>query len=176
MRAFVGVELPEALSEALEGVQAALPGRHVALDNLHLTLAFLGEVDEGKVWALAEGLAELRLAAPELRVTGLDVFGGRRPNLCFASVEKTPALEAAREAVQRVCRSAGIDLRRERFRPHVTLSRFGRELGPHEEERLAAELGVVHLPAAWAEGFALYRSDLRPEGAVYTPVAEFEFD
>ncbi|MDU8928681.1 RNA 2',3'-cyclic phosphodiesterase [Alisedimentitalea sp. MJ-SS2] len=176
MRAFVAIELPDGLAESLEGVQEGLPGRHVAPGNLHLTLAFLGDVFEGQVWALAERLAELRLKAPVLRVTGLDMFGGKRPNLCFASVGKDQALEAVRDTVQRTCREIGIDLRRERFRPHVTLSRFGRELGPREEERLAAQLGLVHIPEVPAERFAIYRSDLRPEGVIYTPVAEFEFD
>lgn len=176
MRVFVAIDLPEALGEALEGVQEGLPGRLVAAENLHLTLAFLGDVAGPAVADLAEGLGELRLQAPELRVTGLDLFGGRKPNLCYAAVAANPELEAAHRAVARVARAAGIDLRRERFRPHVTLARFKRELGKREEERLAAQLGVVHLPVVRAESFSLCASVLQPEGPVYSVLAQFPFD
>ncbi|MDQ2091871.1 RNA 2',3'-cyclic phosphodiesterase [Marimonas arenosa] len=175
MRAFIAVDLPEALRAALEQGQEGLPGRPVPSENLHLTLAFLGEVAEPVLHDVHEGLSGLRLTAPELRVSELDVFGGRRPNLCFAAVAMVPDLEAAQRAVVRVCRAAGVDLRRERFRPHVTLARFGRELGRREAERLAAKLGVVHLPPERAESFSLCRSDLRPEGPVYSMLAQYEF-
>ena len=176
MRAFVAVDLPQSLRQNLEVVQEGLPGRHVSGENLHLTLAFLGDVDAGRVQALAEALEGLRLDAPMLRVSGLDLFGGKRPNLCFAAIETNEELSSARRILMRVCRQVGIDLRRERFRPHVTLSRFGRELGAREEERLAGRLGVIRLPEARAERFSLYRSELRPEGPVYRILAQFDFD
>ncbi|MEZ5716777.1 MAG: RNA 2',3'-cyclic phosphodiesterase [Paracoccaceae bacterium] len=176
MRVFIAVELPEALIEALEGVQEGLPGRLVAGDSLHLTLAFLGDLGEARLAAVHEELAGLRLVAPVLRVTALDVFGGKRPNLCFASVAPNPELEAAHRAVARACRAAGIELRRERFRPHVTLARFGRELGAREERQLAGRLGMVPPIEARAEHFALFRSDLGPSGAQYSVLAQYDFD
>jgi len=176
VRAFIAVDLPEALRDALEEVQDGLPGRHVAGDNLHVTLAFLGEVDEARLRELHERLDELALMPPELSVTGLDVFGGRKPNLCFASVERNNALEEAQRAVAGAARAAGVDLRRERFRPHVTLSRFGRTLALREERQLAERLGILHLPKTKAESFSLYQSDLRPEGPVYSVLARYDFD
>lgn len=176
MRVFVAVDLPEALIEALQALQQGLPGRLVPAENLHLTLAFLGEVSEARLAALHEGLAELRLVAPVLHVASLDVFGGRRPNLCFASVALNPALEAAHRAVGRVCRAAGVDLRRERLRPHVTLARFGRELGKREERQLAGRLGMVPPVEAVAAHFSLVRSDLGPSGAQYSALARYDFD
>jgi 2'-5' RNA ligase len=175
MRVFVALELPGALLDALEAVQGDLPGRHVPRENLHLTLAFLGEQGEGVLRELHEALSDLVLAAPEVRVTGLDVMGGRRPNLCFAAVAPNGALDAAHRAVVRACREAGVDLRRERFRPHVTLARFGREMSPREEAQLAQALGVLALPAATAAGVSLMRSDLRPEGPVYSVLAQYDF-
>ena len=175
MRAFVAIDLGEAMLDALEEVQAGLPGRIVPRENLHLTLAFLGEVSEAVLRELHRGLATLELEAPELRLTGLDLFGGRKPKLAFAGVAPSPELDAVQRAVVRTCREAGVDLRRERFRPHVTLSRFGREISRRDAEILAARLGMLAIPAAPAAGVSLYRSDLRPEGPRYVPLATYGF-
>ena len=175
MRAFVAVEIPEEMRAALVDLQAGLPGRHVPEENLHLTLAFLGEVSDAKIFDIAEGLADLRLEAPDLVVTALDIFGGRKPALVFATVSPSPALETARQAVGACCRRAGVSLRRERFRPHVTLSRFGRQFGDREARLLAGHLGPVAPIMAEAEGFAIYRSVLGPGGPNYGALAAFAF-
>ena len=180
MRAFVAIDIDDAMLDRLEEMQLGLPGRIVPRENLHLTLAFLGEIGETLLREVHQGLAALQLNAPELRVTELDVFGGKKPKLAFAGVAMTPALEAVQRAVMHVCREAGVDLRRERFRPHVTLSRFGREIGPRDAEILAGRLGIGTMPVgmsgARATGFSLYRSELRPEGPRYERLASYEFE
>lgn len=176
MRAFVAIDLDAGMLDALEAVQDGLPGRIVRRGNLHLTLAFLGEVSEAVLREVHGGLAALQMGAPELRVTGLDVFGGKKPKLAFAAVAASAELEAVRRAVARVCRDAGVDLRRERFRPHVTLTRFGREIARREADVLAARLGVLSINGARAEGFSLYRSILRPDGPRYEALASYPFD
>ena len=174
MRAFVALDLPEAMLDGLERLQDGLPGRAVVRPNLHLTLAFLGDVGEAALRDLWEALEGERLEVPVLRVEALDVFGGRRPDLVFAAVAGNTALEAAARAVRRAAREAGIAPGRERFRPHVTLVRF-RGLGPKEEAALAARLGPVALPEGRAEALSLYRSELRPEGARYEVLASRGF-
>lgn len=174
MRCFVAIELPEPLRDALGALQAHLPGRLVPEENLHLTLAFLGGV--AAPHSVIEELEMLRLPAPVLRATALDVFGGRKPALAFAAFAPEPALVSARDAVRRACRNAGVDLRRERFRPHVTLTRFGRHgPDPRAAAQLAGCLGPV-APGEWrAERFGLYRSELGPGGARYDMVSAHDF-
>lgn len=176
MRAFVAIVLPGALLDAVAALQDGLPGRLVPEENLHLTLAFLGDVEEDGLQAVHEALSGLRLDAPLLKLTALDVFEGRKPQLAFAAVARTAALEAAQRAVAQAVRGAGIDLRRERFRPHVTLTRFGRQMSPRDEVRLAERLGPVPPLEARATGFALCRSELRPEGPRYAVLAYYDFE
>ena len=176
MRAFVGLDLDQTMLDALEDVQTGLPGRIVPRENLHLTLAFLGDVEERVLRELHLRLDALELDAPELQVTGLDVPGGKKPTLGIATVALSPELEAVQRAVFRVCREAGVDLRRERFRPHVTLTRFGREISQRDAQVLGGRLGILTMPAARAVGFSLYRSDLRPEGPRYVAIASYPFD
>ncbi|UYV36311.1 RNA 2',3'-cyclic phosphodiesterase [Rhodobacteraceae bacterium D3-12] len=176
MRGFVALGLSEGMLDALEVLQEGMPGRVVPRAYLHLTLAFLGEVSGTVVERVHEGLEGVRLEAPRLRVTGVDMLSGRKPRLCFAAVEVTPELVALRYAVRGACRGAGVDLARERFRPHVTLSRFGREIGPRDAAVLAGRLGVVSIAEARAAGLGLYRSLLRPEGPRYDMLAGYDFD
>ncbi len=177
MRSFVAVELPEGLLGPLLRLQAGLPGRPVPEDNLHLTLAFLGDLAEPELEALHEALAARSLEACELAVTGIVPFGGRAAKLIAAEVAPTEGLHDLHRTVRAAAREAGIDLPRERFRPHVTLTRF-RGAGPDPAEaarldRAMAEQAGLHLPTEWAAAVVLVGSTLRPEGARHEVLARY---
>ncbi len=181
MRVFVALDLPGTMPGALARLQAGLPvGRAVPEENLHLTLAFLGEVAEGRAEAVAEGLEAVRLPAVALALTGLELFGGRGssghgPNLLAVGAGGA-GLEALHGKVMRAAREAGAVLPRRRFRPHVTIARLPRVLGPKEERRLrdfVALNGRFALPPEPAGSVSLYRSHLSHEGAQYEALASF---
>lgn len=177
MRAFIALDLPEAFLTPLARLQAGLTvGRPVPEENLHLTLAFLGDMSEPQARDVAEALAELRHPPVELELKGLDLFGGRRPNVLFAQAAGA-GLENLHEKVAHLVRAAGIALPRERFRPHVTLARFPREMSAKDQARLGEFLTLnspFALPADSADTVTLYRSHLREDGAIYDPLAEVE--
>lgn len=176
MRAFVGLPLPDAALDALERVQEGLTaGRHVPAENMHLTLAFLDDQPEAALQALHQLLAEISAPPLMLCFRGLDTFGGTLPRVLAAEVQKTPELTQLRSRVRSACRDAGIDLSRERFRPHVTLARFPRHLEAGQVEKIAQFLAAAagfRLDCE-AEGFALYQSTLAPDGARYEVLAEY---
>lgn len=178
MRAFVGLPLPEDLIEALGRVQAGLGvGRAVPPENLHLTLAFLDDQPETALAALDAELQAIAGPVPEVRIAGLDLVGGSDAvRLLMAAVAPDPALAALRKRVRGAARAAGIGLKRERFRPHVTLARFRRRQAPGEPVRIAdflAREGGFSWPGFAAGEFVLYRSTLTPEGALYDPLAVY---
>ncbi|MEW2912677.1 RNA 2',3'-cyclic phosphodiesterase [Leisingera sp. JC11] len=179
MRSFVGLPLPDAALDALEHVQEGLTaGRHVPAGNMHLTLAFLDDQPEAVLQALHQVLAEI--SAPPVRLTfrGLDTYGGKLPRVLAAEVQKTPELSRLRDRVRAACRSAGIELSRERFRPHVTLGRFPRHLEAGQVEKIArylAEASGFRLECE-AESLALYQSTLAPDGARYDVLAEYRLE
>ena len=176
MRAFVALDLPEALLQPLTRLQAGLSvGRTVPEENLHLTLAFLDEVSDGTAYAVVEALAAARFAPVTLALAGLELFGGRRPAVLAVGASGA-GLDGVRAKVNRQVREAGVALARRRFRPHVTIARFGREIGPMEQARLAEFLslnGRFALPPEPALSVSLYRSHLSQEGAVYEALASF---
>ncbi|UWQ57514.1 RNA 2',3'-cyclic phosphodiesterase [Leisingera caerulea] len=176
MRAFLGLPLPDAALDALERVQEGLTvGRHVSAENMHLTLAFLDDQPEAALQALHQLLAEISTPPLTLSFRGLDTFGGKLPRVLAAEVQKTPELTQLRKRVRSACRDAGMDLSRERFRPHVTLVRFPRHLEAGQVEKIAQFLaGAAGFRLdCEAESFALYQSTLAPDGARYDVLAEY---
>lgn len=129
VRAFAALGLPQAHREALgayiERCRTLAPGfRWVQADGIHLTLRFMGSLDNGQEAAVRGGLAAIRAAPYEASLGGLGTFGGRRASVVWVSlvagIEATAALAAACE---RACRAAGLEPEDRRFRPHVTLAR-----------------------------------------------------
>jgi 2'-5' RNA ligase len=86
-RLFIALELPAGCREALTAVASPMPSvRWVTAKQLHLTLAFLGNVDAESKQHLRDRLAELRVTSFSLRLHGVGVFGGRRPTIIWAGV------------------------------------------------------------------------------------------
>lgn len=177
MRLFVAIDLPEAVQDQLAQLQGDLGvGRIVPVENLHITLAFLDDQDAPTATALHQALADIQLPGFDLRIAGVDVFDRRAPKLVFAGVEKSAPLVALRDKVRSAAQAADIDLRRERFRPHVTLARFRKEMPVQDLDRLGLFLethGDLSMPAFAVEGFALYRSILREDGAIHDKLADY---
>ena len=176
MRSFVAIPIAEESLEALLRLQAMIPvGRPVPEDNLHLTLAFLDDVETPVLEDLDMGLSGLRTAPVAVRFTGLDSFTEMERGLVFAGVDKTPELEALQGSVARAARSVGIDLPRRRFRPHVTLTRARRKPDSVARDRLAALIGAHRdaVPGFLAQEFCLYHSELHPSGARHEVLARY---
>jgi 2'-5' RNA ligase len=126
MRLFVGLGLPEALTAQLAPLMTGLPGaRWVAAEDLHLTLRFIGEVDEHQAAILDESLGQIRRPAFALQVSGCGIFAQRRgPEAVWVGVGSSPALTELQAAVERAAVRAGEAPEEKRFRPHITLARL----------------------------------------------------
>jgi 2'-5' RNA ligase len=176
MRSFIAIPIPEASLDALTRLQSMVPvGRPVAEDNLHLTLAFLDDVDDATLHDLHLSLIGLRGAPVAIDFDGLDSFTEMERGLIFAAVRKSPELDALHAAVTRAARGAGVALPRRRFRPHVTLTRANRRPTGVARDRLAALVGAHRdaIPGFTADRVCLYRSQLHSTGARHDILAEY---
>lgn len=178
MRAFVAIHPPPAVRDALEAVQDALPpglGRLADPEQLHLTLAFLGERPDHEVEAAHEALLGLRHPSFPLALGGLGTFGSRQPEVLWAGVRDPSTLATLQARVRSALHGAGLVLERRRFRPHVTLARLGRT-PPEAVERLAGFLGrwdAFPAPTWEVRDLGLWRSTLRPSGAIHEELARY---
>lgn len=177
MRAFLAIDLPDEARAALVRLGRQIrPGRRMPADNLHLTLAFLGEQDEETLAALHQRLEAAVRPGFELRLAGLGVFGGRSPRALFVAADPAPDLMALHRAILADLRRVGIEPERRRYRPHVTLARFGKGLDRAEARQIAGfleEQAGFALPPFRVAQFGLFRSILRPEGAQHEELASY---
>jgi len=176
MRAFLALDLPAPMILPLTRLQAGLTvGRVMPEENLHLTLAFLDEVSDGVAHEVAEALDGARLGRVMLSLSGLALFGGHRPKVLAVNATGE-GLVPLHDKVMRIAREAGVILPRERFRPHVTIARFAREIGARGEAKLGEFLalnGTFSVPPEPALAVTLFRSHLTHEGAHHEPLASF---
>jgi 2'-5' RNA ligase len=175
MRAFLALPIAEDTVAALLAVQARIPfGRHVPEDNLHLTLAFLGDVSDAVLEAIDDLLSATPLPAAPVRFAGLGTFGEMERGLVFAEVRADPALAALQSKVAHLARMAGAELPRRRFRPHVTLTRANRQPTGPARDRMAAALGLsVDIPGFDATELVLFQSTLGSGGARHDPLERY---
>ena len=177
MRIFIAIELPEPSRDALTRLQQRIPfGRIAAPETLHLTLAFAGEIGPEALDALHEELSRIRAPAFDLALRGLGTFGKATPALLYAEVPLVRPLADLRRKVLQAMRRAGLDLPRERFRPHVTLARFSKHLPPADHAALArflARNAAFEAPGFTARAFTLFQSTLRPSGPVHEALTSY---
>jgi 2'-5' RNA ligase len=176
MRAFVAIDLPDPVISALEALQEALPlGKPTDPEQMHLTLAFLGEQPDDLIEAAHHALSDIRFPSFDLQIAGLGTFGNREPTVLWAGVKDASQVKALRDRILPALHGAGLPLEHRRFRPHVTLARFDRS-GLPEHERLAKFLArweAFPSPPFTVSDFALWRSTLRPKGAIHDELARY---
>ena len=183
MRLFTAIRLPEAAIQHLDAVIDQLERadweahhfhrvRWVARENRHLTLKFLGEVDDPRLVVLREQLGRIRVPALTLRATELITFPKRRPAHVIAA-KVAGDEEALRSIVDMVeVASDRIEVPRERrgLVPHVTFgrSRDGARIGDH-----VAAAAPFPGPSFIVSSFELIKSTLTPSGSVYETLATY---
>jgi 2'-5' RNA ligase len=174
-RLFVAVRPPEPVRETLLDTMGGIEGaRWQDDDQLHLTLAFAGDVDGARADDLVEALAEVESALFSAEIAGVGHFERRGvPTAVWAAVPLTDSLAQLQRRVERACRRAGIATEKRGYRPHVTLARLKRSAGPIGA--WLTEHGTLRA-GPWEVGrFTLYESHLRAEGPLYHPLVDYEF-
>jgi 2'-5' RNA ligase len=182
-RLFAALDLPDEVRSELarwgarELADPAL--RPVATENLHVTMCFLGSTDESRVGeasAIVEGVAPrpvpLRLApAPVAKPRG-------RPALYALDADSEAAVELQTELAAAFASAGLYEPERRPFWPHVTVARVrterGRRRRPQRVERAPGELLQSLVHTFDSVRLRLYRSNLRPEGAKYSPLASLD--
>jgi len=182
VRLFVGLEVPEPsrrdLRRRLDGLRDRLPrARWVDLDNLHLTLLFLGETAEAQVPPLADQLRPAFARCPplDLRLGSGGTFPPGRPaRVAWVGVEAPPALlQLQADVSQAAVDSLGFESEDRPYHPHVTLARCPDPWRREAIEKFKTGLTGPIGPPFLADRGVLFESKLSPKGARYREVETF---
>jgi RNA 2',3'-cyclic 3'-phosphodiesterase len=183
LRCFVAVGIPGPLKEAVAGAIEALKKcgadvRWVAVENVHLTLKFLGETDESMVVRISDALSE-RLSSYSpfcINISGVGCFPDiRRPRVIWVGIEESPALKKLAGEVESLLADFGYPADDRAFSPHLTIGRVRSPKGIRGMMKDLEKLAAYSFGAMEIESVSLMKSELRPAGAEYGSLAEIHF-
>ena len=182
LRVFICIELPEQIREHIAELQGQLKplGNGVSWtrpEGIHLTLKFLGDVESDQINAIAEAV-ELasRVGGPfPVTVSGTGGFPSLiRPRVLWVGItERSGRLGQIQSQIDRELARLGYPREQRRFLPHLTL---GRVKAPDSVKEICMEMqrrGFAPMTYS-VHGIIVMRSDLKPDGAIYTPLKTLE--
>ncbi len=181
LRAFIAIELPVELQKAisrsigqLQKTSGKSGVRWVSVENIHLTLKFLGEVSPSNVDLIQHMLSTEASLHPRFQISvgQLGAFPNpRRPRVIWLGVDAPPELATLQRGIENATAKLGYPPDDRFFSPHLTLGRVRENASSTELTALCAALESMKtssLGIAQVEGIHLFKSDLLPSGAVYT--------
>lgn len=183
IRTFIAFELPEPVGRLAAGLQNNLRDlglrlRWVRPQNIHLTLKFLGDILPGQVNDVVEAMthAAKNTAPIDLSAQGMGVFPGiKKPRVLWIGMGgQTDCLAATVATLEKKLEEVGFPSERRPFRAHLTLARMKHAVDPRQLLRAIEQEGCFTPEPFQVTEMVLFKSDLRPQGAVYTPMARVQ--
>jgi 2'-5' RNA ligase len=172
-RLFTGLELPSDIRFSLSLMRGGLPGaRWIDPDNYHLTLRFIGDVDDRVANEIAMTLDQVNRRGFELRLEALSSFGGRRPRAVVAAAATSPPLLELQAEHERIMQRIGLEPEGRKFTPHVTLARLRDSSSRQVADYLAAR-GPFRAGPFPVGRFVLYSARASVGGGPYVVEAAY---
>jgi 2'-5' RNA ligase len=173
MRLFVALSIPRTVAQSLMLLQGGVPGaRWQTPEQLHLTLRFIGEVENRDIDLIDDMLAGIMAPDFTLQLHGVGQFGNKQVHSLWAGVRPSPALEHLARKVDSAIRRVGQPQDAHPFKPHVTLARMRHPDNDKVMEWLAYH--ALYTSAEFpVEAFQLYSSRLTSDGSIYTAEEDY---
>ncbi len=184
IRTFVALELPPAIQDGLRQISAhlqteaqGLPLRWVPIENIHLTLKFIGDTAEANIKPISDLLQTKAKSIPAFDVSldGLGIFPNpRRPNVIWVGLDAPKALFDLQKQLELDLSSMGFAPEKRPFSPHLTVARVRRVARPADLSRISdmvASAQIATVAAGRIDTLTLFRSELKPGGSVYNALS-----
>jgi 2'-5' RNA ligase len=172
MRLFTALDVPDPVRDRCAACRddESLDARWSPPANYHVTLRFIGEVNEDAFPRYRDAVASVNADPVTLSPYGLDVLPSRRsPRVLMVGMDRTDSLLALHTALSDALAEVGLDREDRTYRPHVTLARLNDASPEAVHQFLRAH--DLDLPTFTVSAFHLYESTLTPDGAVHEPRA-----
>jgi len=186
IRSFLAFELPREIEEIVARTSLEMRGygldvRWVRPANIHLTIVFMGDVEPGRLAPIMSALEPVcKKQRPfQVALKGTGVFPNRRrPNVIWIGLQgDVEEMSQFRDLLQGQLAPFGVQREERSFRPHLTLGRFRRGSGPGGGlDRALSRFAELGSPVCALKGMTLFRSDLKPDGPVYTRLNQWDLE
>jgi 2'-5' RNA ligase len=177
LRLFAGLSLPILLRQRLTLLQGGIEGAlWTERENFHITLTFIGNVDEATAEMVDEALSGIRMEPFKLELKGTGSFAqGEFPKVLWIGVEKSEPLFRLKEKIDRALEKSKLPFENRKYVPHVTLARLR-----HVDEVKVAQFMAAHNlfsgDAFDVDGFNLYHSHSTKNGPVYEELRQYQLE
>lgn len=171
MRCFISIDLPKEIQKEVEKIQKVLPGFKGKLtepENLHLTLKFLGEIDEEHLVEIKRRLNEIRFKKFEIEISQIGVFSPNHIRIVWLHLSNCEKLQKLVDE-----KLEGLFKKEHRFMSHLTIARVK---GIKNKRYFLGELKKIKIPKGLKftiKEFVLKKSTLTPEGPLYEDLETF---
>jgi 2'-5' RNA ligase len=172
-RLFTGLEIPDDVRQSLSMLRGGLHGaRWIDPENYHLTLRFIGDVDDVIAREVTFMLGRVRRGGFQLQLDGVSSFGGRKPRAVVATVAPSPQMMELQAEHERLMQRIGIEPEGRKFTPHVTLARL-RDTPAHEVAEYLSARGGYRSAPFMVSNFVLFSSRASVGGGPYVIEAAY---
>jgi RNA 2',3'-cyclic 3'-phosphodiesterase len=166
-RLFTGLEIPQEIGQSLSSLRGGLPGaRWIDPENYHVTLRFIGDIDDHIANEIAHSLFSVRRRPFEVALKGLSSFGGNKPRAVVASIAPCRPLMELQAELERLMQRVGLDPEGRKYTPHVTLARL-RNASSYDVAEYLSVRGYFPTRAFTVDRFVLFSSRASIGGGPY---------
>lgn len=187
IRAFIAIELPDAVKDSLFAIRERLrPAEHpyvkwVAPEGIHLTLKFLGNIDQDLVPQITEAIARVAqdVSPFQIQIGGLGAFPNMgRPQVIWVAIEgEVERLITLHRGIDQALVPLGFAPESRSLSPHLTLGRLRERASSGERKRIGGLMMATefeHGSIMEVSEISLMKSRLTPQGAIYSRIASLE--
>jgi 2'-5' RNA ligase len=175
-RLFIALDFPDEVRESVSNMCIGVPAaKWVSKDQLHLTLRFIGDADDGLFSEIEDVLHDVNASKFSIALKGVGYFPPRRkPNVLWVGIEPCVALTILREEIEALMEELGLEPEERKYHPHITVARLRPEAPLDRITGFLAANSLFKAENVSISEFHLYSSVLMPAGAVHTVEASYQ--
>jgi RNA 2',3'-cyclic 3'-phosphodiesterase len=180
IRSFIAVEIPENIASAIRKLQQGLGGygidmRWIRYENIHLTLKFLGDVQAVDIDNISKAILRTvdGIASISLKAKGIGVFPGiKRPRVLWVGLAgQLEVLMQLQKTLDSNLKDIGFSQETRPFKGHLTIGRIRAKMNTKKFGEALMAFRNFETETFIADKIILFKSELKPQGAVYTHLA-----
>lgn len=175
LRLFVGITIPDKICSQIETLRGGIPGaRWIPKENYHLTLSFIGEVDEVKANEADNALRGINFPGFDLSLTQIGYFTKNKEEVrtLWTGVDNYHVLDRLHEKINVAFKNYNIDNSKTRFHAHCTIAKM-KDTNIDEVHKYIAMNNLFRSSPFYVDHFCLFASILGSSGSHYRVLAEY---